>query len=250
LDENGEYQEELDFSIFLAFKVNRGMRFNVSINVDQRSMTINRRRWAAVDFKSLTQARLDALKEIVNIGVGNAVTALSQLIDDKIMMTVPVIDVLPFGELSEASGGGDAYVAGVYLRIAGAISGDILFIMPVQEAKKLASLMLKQQSDDPALSEMECSAVKETGSILTGSFLNALSELTSLSFSYSVPYFCTDIFEAILGSILYNLGAVGDCALFIKTELYHKTEKLVGNFFFLPQANSLDLMFESIGVKN
>ena len=102
-----------------------------------------------MDLKNLTPEWLDALKEIVNIGVGNAATALSQLIDNKIMMTVPVIDVLPFGELSEASGGGDAYVAGVYLRITGAISGDILFNMPVPEAEQLASLMLKQQSDDP-----------------------------------------------------------------------------------------------------
>ena len=203
-----------------------------------------------MSLRNLDQTRLDALKEIGNIGVGNAATALSQLIDDKITMTVPVIDVLPFGELSRASGDGDTYVAGVYLRITGAITGDILFTLPYTGAKQLASLMLKQQSDDSALSEMECSAIKEAGSILTGSFLNALSTLTSLSFSYSVPYFCADIFEAILGSMLYHLGEAGDYALLITTELHYRTEKLVADFFFLPQANSLDLMFESIGVKN
>jgi chemotaxis protein CheC len=163
-------------------------------------------------------------------------------------MTVPVIDILPFAELANASGDGEAYIAGIYLRISGAITGDILFTLPYPEAKQLASLMLKRQSKDLVLSEMECSAVKEAGSILTGSFLNALSELTSLNFSYSVPYFCADIFEAVLGSMLFNLGAVGDYALLIKTELHYRTEKLVGNFFFLPQANSLDLMFKSIGV--
>ena len=83
------------------------------------------------------------------------------------------------------------------------------------------------------MSEMECSAVKEACSILTGSFLNALSELTSLSFSYSVPYFCMDIFEAILGSILYHLGAVGDYALFIKTELYLQDRKTGGKLLLL-----------------
>jgi chemotaxis protein CheC len=202
---------------------------------------------SSMSLKNLDQARLDALKEIGNIGVGNAATALSQLVDDKIAMTVPVIDILPFCELSSASGAGDAYVAGVYLRITGAITGDILFVLSYAEAKQLASLMLKQQGNGPDLSEMECSAIKEAGNILTGSFLNALSELTSLSFSYSVPYFCTDIFEAILGSILFHLGEVGDYALLIKTELYCRTEKLAGNFFFLPQANSLDLMFESLG---
>jgi chemotaxis protein CheC len=202
----------------------------------------------SVSLKNLDQAWLDALKEIGNIGVGNAATALSLLVDDKISMTVPVVDILSFGELSKASGVGDAYVAGVYLRIMGAITGDVLFVLSYPEAKQLASLLLRQQSNDPDQSEMECSAVKEAGNILTGSFLNALSELTSLSFSYSVPYFCTDIFEAILGSILFHLGEVGDYALLIKTELYCRAEKLAGNFFFLPQANSLDLMFESIGV--
>jgi chemotaxis protein CheC len=201
-----------------------------------------------LNLKDLDQPRLDALKEIGNIGAGNAATALSQLVDDKITMTVPVVDILPFGELAKASGGGDAYIAGVYLRIMGAITGDILFTLLYPEAKQLASLMLKQQNNGLALNEMECSAVMEAGSILTGSFLNALSELTSLNFSYSIPYFCADIFEAILGSMLFHLGAVGDHALLIKTELRYRAEKLVGNFFFLPQANSLALMFESIGV--
>ena len=113
----------------------------------------------------------------------------------------------------------------------------------------MASLMLKQQNTEASLSEMECSAIKEAGNILTGSFLTALSDLTSLSFPYSVPYFCADIFEAILGSMLHQLAVAGDYALFIKTELYYRTKKLVGNFFYLPQANSLDLMFEAIGVK-
>jgi chemotaxis protein CheC len=202
-----------------------------------------------MDLKSLTQARMDALKEICNIGVGNAATSLSQLVNDKITMTVPVVAVLPFGELSSAAGGRDAYVAGVYLKITGAIPGDILFTMPLPAAKQLASLLLKKCSDDPILSEMECSAVKEASSILTGSFLNALNELTSLSFSYSVPYFCTDIFEAILGSIVYHLGVASDYALFIKTELYYRTEILAGNFFFLPEANSLEAIFNSVGVK-
>jgi chemotaxis protein CheC len=201
-----------------------------------------------LSLKNLDQARLDALKEIGNIGAGNAATALSQLVGDKITMTVPVIEILPFAELARASGGGDAYIAGVYLRITGAITGDILFTLNYPEAKRLASLMLKQQSEDSALSELECSAIMEAGSILTGSFLNALSELTSLNFSYSIPYFCADIFEAVLGSMLFHLGAVGDHALLIKTELRYRAEKLAGNFFFLPQANSLALMFKTIGI--
>ncbi len=201
-----------------------------------------------MELENLNQARLDALKEIANIGVGNAATALSKLIDDKITMAVPAVAVLPFAELSQVAGEGDTYVAGVYLKVSG-IPGEILFIMSYPEAKQLASLMLKQQNNDTLLSEMECSAIKEAGNILTGSFLTALSDLTSLSFRYSVPYFCADIFEAILGSMLHQLAVEGDYALFIKTELYYRTEKLVGNFFYLPQANSLDLMFEAIGVK-
>jgi chemotaxis protein CheC len=187
------------------------------------------------------------LKEIVNIGMGNAATSLSQLVDDKIDMSVPVLTFLPFRELSGAAGGSSTYVAGVYLRITGAISGEVLFIMPYPDAKQLTSLMLKQSNADQELSEMECSALKEAGNILTGSFLNALSDLTSLVFTYSVPYLCADIFEAILGSILYHLATVGDSALFVKTELHYKTEKLVGSFFFLPEANSLNSVFAALG---
>lgn len=202
-----------------------------------------------MDFLCLKQNHLDALKEIFNIGAGNAATALSQLIDEEIDMSVPGIEVLPFSELHRTVGGSGTVVAGIYLQVYGDIPGEILFTLSLSGARQLAALMLKREDSGSELDELESSAIKEAGNILTGHFLNALSEMTSLSCKYSVPYFCADIFDAILDSILYNIGADSDYALSITTNFKYKNSNLIGNYFYLPQANSLDAVLRSVGVK-
>ncbi|MBY6828980.1 chemotaxis protein CheC, partial [Clostridium botulinum] len=54
-----------------------------------------------MDYNSMTPLQLDALKEVSNIGTGNAATALSQLLGRKIDMNVPDINIVPFEEVME-----------------------------------------------------------------------------------------------------------------------------------------------------
>jgi chemotaxis protein CheC len=213
-----------------------------------KQMFLLRKGDGILDLDKLNQIQLDTLLEIGNIGAGNAATALSELINERIDMTVPQIKILPFSELAGVVVGGDMVVAGIYLPITGSIPGEVLFTLPYAEAKVVAALMLKQESTSDELSEMECSALTEAGNILTGSFFNALSSMTSLTYVYSPPSFCIDFFEAIIGSILYRLGVNEDYALFIATEFSYRGKKLVGSFFYLPQSDSLDAILKAVGV--
>jgi len=205
------------------------------------------------DFQSLTNFQLDALREIGNIGAGNAATALSKLIGERVDMGVPHIDVRHFSEVPEIVGGPESFVAGIYLKISGSAPGEILFLLPVEDAKQLLRILLKEHSilSQQAFDQLECSAMMELGNILAGSFLNALATITSLKYIPSVPAFCADMAGALLGAIFHDLGAIGDQVLYIKTDLHFQATKHVGGYlFFLPEAESLETILNTLGVNS
>ncbi len=202
------------------------------------------------DFRSLNHFQIDALKEIGNIGAGNAATALSKLINDRVEMSVPRVRILPFAKVAEILGGEEVFVAGIYLRISGSAPGGILFLLPFADARYLVKILLKNQTGEVLhpLSELECSALMEAGNILTGSFLNALAMFTSLSYLPSVPALCVDMAGALLGTVFHDLGKVDDYALFIETEFRYQTNHVAGYLFFLPEADSFNRILSKLGV--
>jgi chemotaxis protein CheC len=203
-----------------------------------------------LDFANLTTVQLDVLREIGNVGAGNAATSLSQMLGRKIEMTVPRINILPFRDVADAVGGGESLVAGVFLQVTGSAPSSILFIMPIQSASLLIDLLMgRALKADCELTEMDQSALREIGNILAGSYLNALGAFTSLEFNQSVPALAVDMAGAILSEILYKLGQVGDYALVIETEFIEDEKQVKGHFFLLPEPGSLDKIMESLGVK-
>ena len=107
--------------------------------------------------EELTSMKLDVLKELGNIGAGNATTALSVMLNSNLRMEAPVVKMLDFDEIPEMIGGADAIVAAVLTRFSGEVSGMMLFILEMEEAKNLAGTMLcKTYSDDFESFDMLC----------------------------------------------------------------------------------------------
>lgn len=201
-------------------------------------------------FTSLSTFQLDALKEIGNIGAGNAATALSQMVSRKIDMTVPQISALPFNQVADIVGGPEQLVIGLYLRVEGNAPSNILFILPVQSASSLIDMLMgKPLGTTKEFSEFDISALKEIGNILAGAYLNALAMFTNFLFSPSVPALAMDMAGAILSTVLIQLGEVGDHALVIETIFFENDQEVKGHFFLLPEPGSLDLIIEALGVK-
>jgi len=55
--------------------------------------------------KNLTPMQLDAIREVGNIGAGHAATVLSQLLKQRVSMTVPQVNILPLNEACNVVGG-------------------------------------------------------------------------------------------------------------------------------------------------
>lgn len=203
------------------------------------------------DILKLTTIQLDALREVGNVGAGNAATALSQIINRKIEMTVPEVAILPLGDVPDVVGGPDIMVAGVYLRVFGPAPSSILFLLPRESAFALVDMLMgRERGLTNRLDAMDESALLEIGNILAGAYLNALSFFTRFTLLPSIPALAMDMAGAILSVILIQLGQMGDHALVIETEFTTEGDGGVkGHFFLIPDPGSLGTILTAIGVK-
>lgn len=202
-----------------------------------------------------TSVHLDFLKEIGNIGAGNAATALSKLLNKKIDMNIPNVKIVSFDEMVNMAGGAENVVASVFLRIKGEAPGSMLFVLPLWQANHFIKQMIGEVDfsfDEPPYNEMALSALQELGNILCGSYLTALSDFTKLSLYPSVPALGIDMVGAIIGFGLIEHSQVSDYAIVIDASLneddFVNSEAIRGHFFLLPDPSSFQILFDALGV--
>lgn len=198
--------------------------------------------------KQLSEGELDFLKELSNIGVGHAATALSQLIGRQVRMRVPNVTIVDLSSVPELMGGSERLVSGVYLQVLGDARGGILVIFPDESSKALLKLLLKGEEDP--LSEMGISTLKEVGNILASAYLSVLGNMLDITLIPSIPSLAHDMVGAVVDLVLINLGEVGDTAFVFETEFYDIAEDIKGHFFLLPDPDSIDVIMEAIKRKH
>lgn len=199
--------------------------------------------------EGLDNMNFDVLTEIGNIGAGNAVTALSQMINAKVDMYVPQVKMLTFQQLANVIGGEETLVAGIMLSLEGDIEGSMLFMLGSEDAHRLVEQLLgmKPQADD-TFSEMEMSALMELGNIITGAYLSAISKMTNLTISPSVPYLSVDMAGAILSVPAIEFGKSGDQALLIESRFRDMDVDISGYFIMIPTLDSYDSIMRALGI--
>jgi chemotaxis protein CheC len=200
------------------------------------------------DLNHVSQQYFDILKELGNIGAGNATTALAQMLGCKVDMKVPQVKLLDFCEVGAVMGGEEQIMAGIYLLVEGDITGSIMFLLNEQSARDLvAKLMGMPMTSEGSLGEMELSALKEIGNIITGAYLNSLSMLTNMKIIPSVPAISIDMAGAILSVPAIEFGELGDKILLIQTQ-FTDDLTLDGFFILVPDLDSYDKIMGSLGI--
>lgn len=190
----------------------------------------------------------DVLKEIGNIGAGNATTALSQMLNTRVDMAVPKVRLMEFKEVGDAMGGEDQLVAGIYLAVEGDITGSIMFIQRKESARNMVSKLMGMELEGDEFNELELSALKEIGNIITGAYLNSLSTLTNLCIYPSVPELCIDMAAAIMSVPAIEFGTIGDRILMIQTDFADDAD-MSGYFILMPDEVSYDKILSALGVR-
>ncbi|MCR5094951.1 MAG: chemotaxis protein CheC [Lachnospiraceae bacterium] len=202
---------------------------------------------AELSMEQLSSQYYDILKELGNIGAGNATTALAQMLGGKLDMSVPQVRLLEFKEVGDLMGGADQIMAGIYLGVEGDITGSMMFLLGMESARHLIGKLMMQEPQGEMFSEIELSALKEVGNIITGSYLNSLSALTNLKMMPTVPAVAVDMAGAILSVPAIQFGLMGDNILLIETQFNDETQ-MNGYFILLPDLDSYAKILASLGI--
>lgn len=192
----------------------------------------------------LDQMKQDILKEVANIGAGNAATAFSGMIGQKINMTVPKVELVEIQELPAITGDEEEYIACIMINFSGEISGKILLVVDMENVEKILKLIFS--TDDLPGKEMQHSALNELGNILSGAYLKAINDFTDLDLDQSVPAMAYDMAGAVLSSSVIDYSQTEDFILLLETEFLAGEEKIELFYFFIPEKDSLDFLFKRL----
>jgi len=199
--------------------------------------------------RSLKTIQLDALRETANIGAGHAATALSQLTGTVIMIKVPSITVASLEELPSQFTPAEEPVAAILMHMLGDLTGRTMLVFPKPTVMRLAELMLRRPvGSSTAFSELETSAIKEAGNILSGAYMNALSDFLGMLLLPSPPSLVIDMSSAVLASVAGGAVADPDAILCVESEfqLMETQQSLRGFFLLLPDPASLQVMLRAL----
>ena len=201
--------------------------------------------------EELSDTEFDVLKEISNIGTGNAATAISKLLGGRVDIKVPDIRFLQFSELPEIIGGAENEVIGILVSLENDIDGMMMFVMDKPSASVIVNRILNRDNEElgQEMSEMEISVLSEFGNIIAGSYLSAISGLTGMVVSPSVPALSDDMAGAILSVPAIEFGKMSDRVLLIQSEFLSESGQAKGFFILVPTLKGFDNIFKRLGLK-
>ena len=199
------------------------------------------------NIENLNSFQLDALREIGNIGAGNAATALAEMLSDSISMSVPYLNIVDIKDVAESLGGPENPVVGILMSMSEDITGLIMLVFEDKFINVVIKALLhKDITGLNNLSDMDRSVFMEIGNIMSGTYLNALSQMTGLNITLSPPDICADMAGAVMNLPAAIFGMRGDKVLLIQEDFLGQ-EKITSHLIMIPEADSLSTILKSLG---
>jgi len=203
------------------------------------------------DIRDLKELQLDALREVENIGAGHAATALSQMTNRRIMISVPQISITRLEDVAGLLGDPPPVVAAILLHMMGDLTARTLLVFPELAARRLCDLLLQREAGSTTdFGALEQSSLKEAGNILCGAFMTALSSFMGMMLLPSVPTLVVDVASAVITSAYLDFGSERDYVLCVETEFQFESdaETLHAHFLLVPDLASLRAILQAVRV--
>jgi len=186
------------------------------------------------------------LQEVNEQAAANASDALSKLIDRQVEVEISRTEVKKVEDLSPLIGP-EEMVAGIYLPVTGDINGAALLIFPKETAFVLSDLLVKREPGTThKLTDLDTSALKEVGNIISGNYLTVLANVLQIKIIEHIPNFSFDMFGAIVSQIITAFAQKTQEALVIEIEFTFKPETFKGYFLLLFEVEQFKAMLGSL----
>ena len=202
-------------------------------------------------YDNLNDTQLDVMREIGNIGAGNACTALSGLIGTPIDMSVPRVQLLGIDSTSDYLGGDDKEVLGIRIDVKADLTGMMYHIVNKRFAERLINTFYEKKLDTiKSIDEMDMSVISEMGNITSGAYANALATLSGYVVDIGTPTPGGYSISEILRVPIETFGEVGDKILVVDEQFIIDSEKLTSNMILVLEKDSLHRLFDKLGVEH
>lgn len=203
----------------------------------------------SINIPKLDPMHLDALREIGNIGSGNAATALATMLNTTVDLEVPSISLVNYEHVSQYLGGKNRRVVGLALGLDGDLEGVMLHVVQRQFVSRIInSFYPKQIRSLDDIDAMDLSAVKETSNITTATYVNALAALAGLYINITPPQEHVDTVENILSEVSSRFDEIGQQVIYIDENMYIAGTEIKSSMILILQADSLRKLFERMGI--
>ena len=197
----------------------------------------------------LNEVHIDILKEVGNIGAGNAATSLSQMLSKRIEMNVPEVSLLDYNDIIESIGGAENVVVGVLIGFEGDIEGVILFLIKKEFAHLILNTLLGTELKSfEDISDLELSALSEISNIMVSSYVNSISSLTDMRIRVAVPSLNIDMSGALLDAVTAEFSEAASKVVFIKEKYFCQNEMVYSYMLLLPDRQSLKTLMKKFGM--
>ena len=150
----------------------------------------------------LTEEQSDALKELINIGVGNAAGMLSEMIEYRIQLQIPQVEVVsPLdlqNELKQRLGRDP--LSSVKLGFSGSFAGGAQLVFPTESAATLVAVLTGEEVGNPELDALKVSTLSEVGNIVINGVMGSIGNVLNRPLDYAVPSYAEEEVEHLLPS--------------------------------------------------
>ena len=201
------------------------------------------------NYDELSDMHIDALREIGNIGSGNAASSLAMMLSDQIDILVPVVRILDYEQVMEELGGPEQMIVGLLLCLDGDVNGMIMFLLHQNFANTLLASLIGEADVGGTVDEMSYSALQEVANIMAASYVNAIADLTGFTINVSVPSMCVDMLGAIPSVPAIHYANISDKMLFIEDKFHGKDLNAPNHILLIPDVESLDKIMTSLGIE-
>jgi chemotaxis protein CheC len=192
---------------------------------------------------NLNDLQLDALREMSNIGSGNAATALASMLGQSVDLHVPTALVLELADAVDAVGNPEDTVSAVIIGVFGDLDATVLLLFDPESANALCALLGVE--GDP---EMALSALGEIGNILGSSYIQAMGTMTNLHTEPHPPIAMADMLGAIVASVLAVAAADTDLALLLDSQMTVDGTACKFGFLYVPSGAGVALLLDRLGL--
>lgn len=201
-------------------------------------------------YDNLNELQFDVMREIGNIGAGNACTALSVLLGTTIDMSVPSIQLLGFDDTSDYLGGPDTEVLGVKIDVTDDLEGMMFHIVNKRFAERIINTFYEKKLESFAsIDEMDSSVISEMANITSGAYANSIATLTGLLVNIGTPHQQANTVKEILKIPLEAFAKAGDKILVVDEQFIIDKEQITSNMILVLENDSLKKLFEKLGVQ-